>query len=149
MREFGELSLRMIFRITYMIINKYYPDELVNKNIQSLINIFRRIIGLLPPKKGKGKLPLFHGNGERVIPIYGAYHVIKYDMYWVNMNIFGGNTTQISPWLQQICVYKRLVQSYWIIFEIVFIWTIWSVLLSGPKQVISSLFVSTSNTAFI
>ena len=24
----------------------------------------------LPPKKGKGKLPLFCGNGEQVIPIY-------------------------------------------------------------------------------
>ena len=26
----------------------------------------------LPPKKGKGKLPLFRGNGERVNPIYDA-----------------------------------------------------------------------------
>ena len=27
-------------------------------------------MGKLPPKKGKGKLPLFCGNGERVIPFY-------------------------------------------------------------------------------
>ena len=25
-----------------------------------------------PPKKGKGKLPLFRGNGEQVNPIYGV-----------------------------------------------------------------------------
>ena len=28
-------------------------------------------IGKLTAKKGKDKLPLFFGNGERVIPIYG------------------------------------------------------------------------------
>ena len=33
-------------------------------------------IGSLPPKKGKGKLPLFRGNGERVNPIYGYHHPI-------------------------------------------------------------------------
>ena len=31
-----------------------------------------RIIGKLPPKKGKGKLTLFCGNGEQVISIYGG-----------------------------------------------------------------------------
>ena len=29
-----------------------------------------RTVGLLPPKKGKGKLPLFCGNVEWLIPIY-------------------------------------------------------------------------------
>ena len=31
----------------------------------------------MPPKKGKGKLPLFRGNGERVNPIYAlqTFHV--------------------------------------------------------------------------
>ena len=29
-----------------------------------------RTLGWLPPKKGKGKLPIFCGNIERVIPIY-------------------------------------------------------------------------------
>ena len=35
-------------------------------------NIFRRTISSLPPKKGKGKLPLFRGNGEQVNPMYGT-----------------------------------------------------------------------------
>ena len=30
-------------------------------------------IGQLPPKKGKGKLTLFCGNGERLITIYASY----------------------------------------------------------------------------
>ena len=30
-------------------------------------------IGWLPQKKGKGKLPLFCGNGEGVIPIYASW----------------------------------------------------------------------------
>ena len=36
-----------------------------------------RAIGYLPSKRGKGKLPLFRGNREWVIPIYGLgtmYH---------------------------------------------------------------------------
>ena len=37
--------------------------------MQSLINIVREKIGQLTPKKGKGKLPLFCGNGEQVIPV--------------------------------------------------------------------------------
>ena len=32
--------------------------------------LFMKKIGQLPPKKGKGKLPLLCGNGERVISIY-------------------------------------------------------------------------------
>ena len=34
-------------------------------------------LGKLPQKKGKGKLPLFRGNGEQVNPIYG-YHTFCY-----------------------------------------------------------------------
>ena len=34
--------------------------------------LFRITIGSLPQKKGKSKLPLFCGNGERVNPIYAA-----------------------------------------------------------------------------
>ena len=49
---------------------KYYPGEPVHINIPSLINIIQETIGKLPPKKGKGKLPLFCGNGEQVITIY-------------------------------------------------------------------------------
>ena len=51
---------------------KYYPGEPVNIHIQSLINIIQGTFGYLPPKKGKGKLTLFCGNGELAIPIsYG------------------------------------------------------------------------------
>ena len=31
----------------------------------------------MPPKKGKGKLPLFHGNREWVIPIYSPWAQIQ------------------------------------------------------------------------
>ena len=44
---------------TYTIINKYYPGL---------------EIGLLPPKQGGGKLPLFYGDREWVIPIYGLMY---------------------------------------------------------------------------
>ena len=36
--------------------------------------LFRITIGQLQPKKGKGKLPLFCGDLERVIPIYALRH---------------------------------------------------------------------------
>ena len=49
----------------------YYPGEPVNIHIQSLINIIQEKIGQLPPKSSKGKLPLFCGNRELEIPIYG------------------------------------------------------------------------------
>ena len=52
--------------------NKYYRCGPVNIHTQSLINIIREKIGSVSPKKGKGKLPLFHSNGEREIPIYAA-----------------------------------------------------------------------------
>ena len=51
--------------------NKYYPGETDNIHIQSLINIMQENNRELPPKKGNGKLTLFRGNGEQVIPIYG------------------------------------------------------------------------------
>ena len=42
-------------------------------HIQSLINIIQKNIWAITTKKGKGKLPLFNGNGELVIPIYAVY----------------------------------------------------------------------------
>ena len=39
LRELGELSLPLIFCITYTTTEKYYPGEPVNIHIQSLINI--------------------------------------------------------------------------------------------------------------
>ena len=70
MRESGELSLPPSFCITYMIINIYYPGEPVNIHIQSLINIIQKNNRVITTKKGKGKLSLFRGNGERVNTIY-------------------------------------------------------------------------------
>ena len=51
---------------------KYYPVEPVNMHIQLLINIIQKNNLVITTKKGKGKLPLFCGNGERVIPIYAS-----------------------------------------------------------------------------
>ena len=55
--------------------NKYYLGEPVNIHIQQLINIIQEKIWELPLKKGKGELPLFRGNVERVNPIYGGHQV--------------------------------------------------------------------------
>ena len=60
------------FYITYMIINIYYPGEPFNIHIQSIINIIQENNLVITTKKGKGKLPLFCGNGERVNPIYAV-----------------------------------------------------------------------------
>ena len=65
----GELSLPPIF-ITYIIMrNIIHVNQLIYTYNQYLL-LSRRKIGWLSPKKGKGKLPLFRGNGETVIPIY-------------------------------------------------------------------------------
>ena len=50
---------------------KYYPGEPVNIHIQSLIDIIQENNKVITIRKGKGKLPLFCGYGERIIPIYG------------------------------------------------------------------------------
>ena len=69
-----------LFCITYTIVNKYYLVEPVSILIKSLINIIQEINWeVTTKKKGKGKLPLFHGNGERLIPIYVAqYELIRW-----------------------------------------------------------------------
>ena len=54
-----------------MIMNKYYPDEPVNIHIQSLINIMQEKNWVITIKKGEVELPLFCGNEEQVVPIYG------------------------------------------------------------------------------
>ena len=53
--------------------NQYYPGEPVIIHIQSLINIIQKNNRVITTKKGYGKLPLFRGNGERVITIYDVY----------------------------------------------------------------------------
>ena len=53
-----------------MIMNKYYPGEIVNLHIQSLINIMQENNRLFNTKKGKGKSTLFCSNGEQLITIY-------------------------------------------------------------------------------
>ena len=52
--------------------NKYYQCQPINIRVKSLINIIQEKNWVIAAKKGKGKLPLFCGNGERVIPIYAA-----------------------------------------------------------------------------
>ena len=68
----GEYSLPLIFCITYAIIKKYHPGKLVNIHILSLINIIQENNWEITTKKGKGKLSLFFGNGERAIHLYGG-----------------------------------------------------------------------------
>ena len=68
----GEFSLPPIFRITYMIMKKYYPGEPVNIHKQSSINIIQKNNWVVTTKKGKGKLPLFCSDVEWVIPIYAS-----------------------------------------------------------------------------
>ena len=46
-----------------MITNKNDLGELVNINIQSVINIMQDKYWVITTEKGKGKLPLFFGNG--------------------------------------------------------------------------------------
>ena len=55
---------------------KYYPGEPVNIHIESLKILSGRTIGYLPPKEGKGKLPLFCGKGERLMTIYAMNGII-------------------------------------------------------------------------
>ena len=53
--------------------------EPLSIHIQSLINIIRRTIGYLPPKKVKVEFTLFCRNGERIIPTY-ARHITAKDI---------------------------------------------------------------------
>ena len=69
----GGFSLPPIFPYNMYNHEKYYPGETFNIHIQSLIILSRRKIGQLPPKKGKGKLMLFFGNGEWVILVYDTH----------------------------------------------------------------------------
>ena len=64
------------FCIIYMIMKKYYPGEPVNIHVQSLINIIQKNNWVITTKKGQGKFPLFCGNGEQVIPIYGGHGIM-------------------------------------------------------------------------
>ena len=50
--------------------NEYYPGEPAYIHIKSLINIILENTWVITTKKGKGKLPIYCGNRERVIPIY-------------------------------------------------------------------------------
>ena len=49
--------------------------------MQSLINIIQVNNWIITTKKVKDKLPLFFGNGERVIPIYGTDMIISMHEY--------------------------------------------------------------------
>ena len=74
--HYTERILRIIVtpNFLYNIYNneKYYPGEPVNIHIQSLINIIQENNKVITTKKDKGKLPLFCGNGERLITNDGS-----------------------------------------------------------------------------
>ena len=53
----------------------YYPVEPVNIHIQSLINIIQENNRIINTINGKGKLPLYCVNRERIIPIYAGRHI--------------------------------------------------------------------------
>ena len=46
------------------------------------MNILQDNNRVINKKKGKGELPLFHGNVERVIPIYGHGQVLQ---LWIKL----------------------------------------------------------------
>ena len=69
---------------------KYDPDEPVNIHIKSLITIIQEKNWVITTKKVKGKLPFFHGNKKRVIPIYGR----KYTEVAVHPKV---TSTHITP----------------------------------------------------
>ena len=50
---------------------KYYPGEPANIHIRLLLNIIEDKNRVITTKEGKGKAPLFCGNGEQIIIIYG------------------------------------------------------------------------------
>ena len=70
MREVENYYYPLFFRITYTIIKKYYPGEPVNTHIQKLIIIIQEKNRVIITKRGKVKSPFFHGNVERLIPLY-------------------------------------------------------------------------------
>ena len=56
---------------------KYYPGEPVNIHIQSRINIIQKNNRVITTKKGRVKLPLFCGNVEWVILVYGSHRAVN------------------------------------------------------------------------
>ena len=76
----GELLLPYIFLITYAIIKKYYSVEPISIHTRSLINIIQENNWVVTTKKGMFKLPIFIGNGEQRIPIYGCKKTRYIDM---------------------------------------------------------------------
>ena len=56
---------------------------------------------LITTKKGQGKIPLFCGNGEQVIPIYGGKYVIRvwigWKLWWLTV-IRGGMEEWMEIW---------------------------------------------------
>ena len=61
-----------------MITKEYYPGKPVNIHVQPLMNITQENNRVIIIKRGKGKVPLFFGNGEQVIPFYGIKRQCPY-----------------------------------------------------------------------
>ena len=73
-KRIGEFPLPPIFLHNIYEHERYYPVEPVNMHMQSFINIIQENNRVITTKKGKGKLPLFNGNIERVIVVYAFHH---------------------------------------------------------------------------
>ena len=89
-----------------MIINRYYPGEPVNIHMKALINIIQENNWVIPPKKGKGQLPIFCGNGERVNPIYDWVMVVGVPQEGAGQEVLG---TSIQALLAFFCEDDGLV----------------------------------------
>ena len=80
LRDLENFLLPQFFSYNIYDNQKYYPGETVNIHIRSLINIIQDKNWVITTKKVKGKLPLFSGNGEQIIPFYannGHGHYFK------------------------------------------------------------------------
>ena len=64
--------------------------------------LFSRTIGQLPQKEGKVKLPLFCGNAEQVIPIYGAQVYIYFSIASTRNKL--GNFLKVFTWFTLLVI---------------------------------------------
>ena len=86
---------------------KYYPGGPVNIHIQSLMNIIQEYNTVISPKEGKGKLPLFCGNRERVNPIYAQVDQWKI-LHEIDLLCKYILVDSISPCIKFSIEYKQL-----------------------------------------
>ena len=93
--------------------NTYYPSEPININIQPLMNIIQDNNRVITTKNGKGKLPLFCGNREQVIPIYARKESDNNPGYVVSVDQLQSShpvlVSQFSCKLTSACIWSAQV----------------------------------------